>query len=194
MIEDLLAAQAALESARRDALTGLPNRGLFHELRNQTCADAQREGHGLALLFVDLDRFKHVNDTMGHDAGDELLIQVSARLRACVRERDVVARLGGDEFTVILSPLTDKETSIRMAERIVSDLQMEFALSLGLAQIGGSIGIFLGAQIRHISMDQVRNGILVALLGTLITRLIILYRGWENPLQFNSRRTPTFRR
>ena len=143
MIEDLLAAQAALESARRDALTGLPNRGLFHELLNQACADAQREGHGLALMFVDLDRFKHVNDTMGHDAGDELLIQVSARLRACVREGDVVARLGGDEFTVILSPLTDKETSIRIAERIVSDLQMEFALSLGSAQIGGSIGMSL---------------------------------------------------
>ena len=143
MIEDLLAAQAALETARHDALTGLPNRGLFHELLDKACADARHEGHGLALMFVDLDRFKSVNDTMGHDAGDELLVQVSARLRACVREGDVVARLGGDEFTVILSPLADKETSIRIAERIVSDLQMEFALSLGLAHIGGSIGMSL---------------------------------------------------
>lgn len=143
MIEDLLAAQAALESARRDALTGLPNRGLFHELLSQACADARRDGHGLALMFVDLDRFKTVNDTLGHDAGDELLIQVSERLRACVREGDVVARLGGDEFTVILSPLADKETGIRIAERIVADLHREFALSLGVAHIGVSIGISL---------------------------------------------------
>jgi diguanylate cyclase (GGDEF)-like protein len=141
MIEDLLTAQAALESARHDALTGLPNRGLFHELLNQACANAQRSGHNLALMFVDLDRFKSVNDTMGHDAGDELLIQVSERLLACVREGDTVARLGGDEFTVILSPLSDQATAIQIAKRIVSDLQMAFPLSMGPAHIGGSVGL-----------------------------------------------------
>lgn len=141
MIEDLLTAQAALESARHDALTGLPNRGLFHELLNQACATAQRSGHNLALMFVDLDRFKSVNDTMGHDAGDELLIQVSERLLAGVREGDTVARLGGDEFTVILSPLSDQATAIQIAKRIVSDLQMAFPLSMGPAHIGGSVAL-----------------------------------------------------
>ena len=141
MIEDLLAARAALESARHDALTGLPNRGLFHELLERACADAQRGGHHLALMFVDLDRFKSVNDTMGHDAGDELLKQVSARLRACVREGDTVARLGGDEFTVILNPLADHSLGIQIAKRIVSDLQTVFPLSMGPAHIGGSVGM-----------------------------------------------------
>jgi diguanylate cyclase (GGDEF)-like protein len=141
MIEDLLAARAALESARHDALTGLPNRGLFHELLDQACVDALRGGHSLALMFIDLDRFKSVNDTMGHDAGDELLIQVSDRLRACVRDGDTVARLGGDEFTVILNPLKDHSLGIQIAKRIVSDLQVAFPLSMGPAHIGGSVGM-----------------------------------------------------
>lgn len=141
MIEDLLAAQAALVSAKHDALTGLPNRGLFHELLDQACADARRTGQTLALMFVDLDKFKHVNDTMGHDAGDELLIQVSQRLRSCVREGDILARLGGDEFTVVLCQLADQATGIRIAERIVADLKTSFALSMGRADIGGSVGM-----------------------------------------------------
>ncbi len=141
MIEDLLAAQALLVSAKHDALTGLPNRGLFHELLGQACANAGRKGQTMALMFIDLDKFKHVNDTMGHDAGDELLIQVSKRLRACIREGDILARLGGDEFTVVLCQLDDQNTGIQIAERILADLQTSFALSMGQADIGGSVGM-----------------------------------------------------
>ena len=141
MIEDLLATHAALESAKHDALTGLPNRGLFHELLNQACANAQRKGQTMDLMFVELDRFKQVNDSMGHDAGDELLIQVSQRLSACVREGDIVARLGGDEFTVVLCQLDDKKTGIQIAERILADLKTTFSLSMGCADIGSSVGV-----------------------------------------------------
>lgn len=141
MIEDLLAKQAELVSARHDPLTGLPNRGLFHEYLGQACAEAQGSGQSLALMFIDLDRFKHVNDTLGHDAGDELLILVSQRLRLCVREGDILARLGGDEFTVVLRNLADQATGISIAERIVADLNTSFSLSMGRADIGGSVGM-----------------------------------------------------
>jgi diguanylate cyclase (GGDEF)-like protein len=141
MIEDLLAAQASLVHAKHDALTGLPNRGLFHELLDQACAEAERAGQILALMFIDLDRFKQVNDTMGHDAGDELLVQVAQRLRSCMREGDILARLGGDEFTVVLCQLADQNTGIQIAQRIVNDLKTSFALSMGQADIGGSVGM-----------------------------------------------------
>jgi len=141
MIEDLLDTQAALDNAKHDPLTGLPNRGLFHEILRQACADAERLSQSLALMFIDLDKFKQVNDTMGHDAGDELLIQVSKRLSSCVREGDILARLGGDEFTAVLCNLADQETGISIAERIVADLKNPFDLSMGRAEIGGSIGI-----------------------------------------------------
>lgn len=141
MIEDLLAAQASLVDAKHDALTGLPNRGLFHELLDQACADAAMKSQTLALMFIDLDRFKQVNDTMGHDAGDELLVQVARRLRACVREGDILARLGGDEFTVVLCQLEDHKTGIQIAQRIVADLKTSFSLSMGRADIGGSVGM-----------------------------------------------------
>ena len=141
MIEDLLETQAALSNAKHDPLTGLPNRGLFHELLRQACIEAERSGQTLAVMFIDLDKFKQVNDSMGHDAGDELLVQVSHRLQSCVREGDILARLGGDEFTVALCRLADQETGIRIAERIVTDLKTSFALSMGQAHIGGSVGI-----------------------------------------------------
>lgn len=154
MIEDLLAAQASLVHAKHDALTGLPNRGLFHELLDQACADAERTGQILALMFIDLDRFKQVNDTMGHDAGDELLIQVAQRLQSCVREGDIVARLGGDEFTVVLCRLADQNMGTQIAERIVTDLKTSFALSMGCANIGGSVGMsfFPGDAIQPLSL------------------------------------------
>ena len=141
IIEDLLSAQAAVVKAKHDPLTGLPNRGLFHELLLNACATAGRSGETLALMFIDLDRFKQVNDTLGHDAGDELLVQVAQRLRNCVREDDILARLGGDEFTVVLCHLTDRKTGIAIAERIIAELNTAFPLSMGQADIGGSIGM-----------------------------------------------------
>jgi diguanylate cyclase (GGDEF)-like protein len=141
MIEDLLETQAALANAKHDPLTGLPNRGLFHEFLRQACAEAGRSGQTLALMFIDLDKFKQVNDTLGHDAGDELLILVAQRLRACLREGDLLARLGGDEFTALLLNLSNQETGIHLAQRIVADLNKPFVLSMGQAEIGGSIGM-----------------------------------------------------
>lgn len=141
MIEDLLRAQAALVNARHDALTGLPNRGLFHEQLEQACAHARQNGQTLALMFIDLDKFKHVNDSLGHAAGDELLIQVAQRLRACVRDGDLLARLGGDEFTAVLCQLADQDTGIQIAQRILADLRTSFSLSMGHADIGGSVGM-----------------------------------------------------
>lgn len=141
LLEELLEARAALSAAQMDTLTGLPNRALFHEFLRQACADTKRSGGLSALLFIDLDHFKQVNDTMGHGAGDELLKQVATRLRACVRESDLLGRLGGDEFTAVLKNVGERAVAIRTAGRIVSSLQEEFALAEGPAQIGCSIGI-----------------------------------------------------
>jgi diguanylate cyclase (GGDEF)-like protein len=140
MVEDLLASQAELVEAKHDSLTGLPNRALFHEKLNKECEAVETKDSGVALLFIDLDKFKQVNDTMGHDAGDELLIDVSKRIQASTRTGDVVARLGGDEFTVIL-PVADEKEVVRVATRIVEELNKPFPLTAGIANIGGSIGI-----------------------------------------------------
>lgn len=147
MIEDLLGAQAALFQAKHDPLTGLPNRGLFHELLDKACKEAEETKQLLALMFIDLDRFKQVNDTMGHAAGDELLVQVAQRLRGSVRDEDTVSRLGGDEFTLLMCNLPSKEMGIEVAEKIVVALNTPFDLSSGQARIGGSVGMSFYAQI-----------------------------------------------
>ena len=110
ILEDISAekeTEARIEHmAHYDSLTNLPNRALFLDRLRQTLASAKRTSHPGALMFLDLDRFKSVNDTLGHHAGDLLLQQVAARIRACVRKSDTVARLAGDEFTVILPEIT----------------------------------------------------------------------------------------
>ena len=93
--------------ATRDALTGLPNRLLLHERLSQAIAQAKRSGHRVGVLFIDLDRFKNVNDTLGHRIGDELLKRVTASLSGALRETDLLARLGGDEFMVIVEDFDD---------------------------------------------------------------------------------------
>src|SRR6185295_2259116 len=102
-----------------DALTGLPNRRLFHDLLNRALDRAARIGHRVGVLFLDLDGFKQVNDTLGHDVGDELLRGVAARLDKCVRAYDSVCRLGGDEFTIIVDNAALPDDAVRIAERIV---------------------------------------------------------------------------
>lgn len=141
IIEDLLNAQCKLEKANLDPLTGLPNRAIFHSLLEQACEESTRACSSLALMFIDLDKFKQVNDTMGHDAGDELLVQVAQRMTACIGDHGQVARLGGDEFTVILPALSDDQIALALAGNLLQELQRPFDLKYGRAHIGGSVGL-----------------------------------------------------
>lgn len=127
--------------AQYDGLTDLPNRALFYDRLRQGLSLAKRSQHGLALMFLDLDRFKEVNDTLGHHVGDLLLKNVADRLRHCVRESDTVARLGGDEFTVLLYDLREREDIGRIAQKIVEALSLPYRLDERDVQIGVSIGI-----------------------------------------------------
>ncbi|MBF0400201.1 MAG: EAL domain-containing protein [Magnetococcales bacterium] len=124
-----------------DPLTRLPNRMLFKDRAKRAMEQATRHHKRGAIFFIDLDRFKHVNDTLGHAAGDALLIEVSRRLRACVRASDTVARLGGDEFTVILVDLDQGEEAATVAQKIVAAVAKPVELEGHQANIGASIGI-----------------------------------------------------
>jgi diguanylate cyclase (GGDEF)-like protein/PAS domain S-box-containing protein len=132
--------------ANFDILTGLPNRNLFREHLRQAIRHANRTKLPMALLFIDLDGFKHVNDTLGHDMGDLLLKEVAERLKGCVRDIDTVARLGGDEFTVVLSELRDPGRVDRIARHILQRLSAPIKLNAELVHISGSVGITLYPQ------------------------------------------------
>jgi diguanylate cyclase (GGDEF)-like protein/PAS domain S-box-containing protein len=138
-----LAEQALWEQANFDTLTGLPNRSMFHDRLEQEIKKSHRAGLPLALMFLDLDHFKDVNDTLGHDMGDLLLKEAAQHLRHCVRESDTVARLGGDEFTVILGALDDPGKIERVAHSILHNLSQPFQLGLETVYISASIGITL---------------------------------------------------
>jgi diguanylate cyclase (GGDEF)-like protein len=127
--------------AGHDALTGLPNRRLFHDRLTRAMARSRRHGSLMALLCLDIDRFKHVNDTLGHDAGDTLLKTFSKRLTECVRETDTVARLGGDEFTVILEELNGRDDGCQIAQKIVAAMRPEFVLEGRSVNVSTSVGI-----------------------------------------------------
>ena len=127
--------------AHHDALTGLPNRNLFQDRLGQAIAHAQRRNKGVGVLFIDLDRFKPVNDTYGHQAGDELLRQVSERIAACLREEDTVARIGGDEFVVLLPLIRAISDCTTVAEKILVSLKRPFTLSEASVSISASLGI-----------------------------------------------------
>lgn len=127
--------------AHYDVVTNLPNRVLFLDRFKQEIKKALRTNQSITLLFLDLDQFKEVNDTLGHDQGDVLLKQVAERLMACVREMDTVARLGGDEFTVILNDLENQNTSERIAQQILEKLAEPFQIENELVYITTSIGI-----------------------------------------------------
>ncbi len=127
--------------AYHDALTGLPNRLLFNDRMRQMLNQAKREHLQFALLFVDLDGFKAVNDNQGHAAGDELLKLVAKRLGSCVREADTVARLGGDEFVILLRDASDKLGLKLIAQKIIESLAAPYNLSVGSANISASMGI-----------------------------------------------------
>ena len=127
--------------ANFDALTGIPNRVLFHDRLEQAIANVGRHGGQGALMFIDLDRFKEVNDTLGHEAGDDLLKEVASRLSGLVRESDTVARLGGDEFTVMLPDFELLDGVNRVVEKVIECLSREYQLEDNKAHISASIGI-----------------------------------------------------
>ncbi|MFZ2855782.1 MAG: diguanylate cyclase [Rhodocyclaceae bacterium] len=147
ILEDVSAQKAAQERiahlANYDALTDLPNRRLFFDRLGQALALAQRADQSCALLFLDLDRFKEVNDRHGHEAGDQLLKAVAERLRGLVRESDTLARLGGDEFTAILSGVGGRDDCARVAEKIIATVSRPYPLAACEACIGVTIGIAL---------------------------------------------------
>lgn len=127
--------------ATHDSLTGLPNRNLLKDRVTQAIAIHQRQKQLMAMLFIDLDGFKIINDTHGHDVGDELLIMLSQRLSSCVRKSDTLARFGGDEFILLLTGLNNKDEAGFIAEKILKITQQPFDLSSGRASVGCSIGI-----------------------------------------------------
>ena len=124
-----------------DALTGLPNRNLFRELVEHDIGQAQREGLRFGLLFVDLDRFKTINDALGHAMGDQLLMEVAQRLRSTLREADVVCRQSGDEFMVLARHLDDWQELATLSERLLQALARPVQLGSTPARVSGSIGI-----------------------------------------------------
>ena len=129
--------------ALHDTLTGLPNRAFMTERLEEDLARVKREDIPLAMLCLDLDRFKQVNDTLGHSVGDVLLRAVAGRLRDCVRRSDTVARLGGDEFAIVQSPLTSLESAATLARRIVAVLSEPYDLGEHQVIIGASVGVSL---------------------------------------------------
>ena len=130
-----------LHQANYDSLTGLPNRSLFLDRLEQSIANMNRVGKSLALLFIDLDGFKMINDTLGHDIGDMLLKETSERLGKCVRTGDTVARLGGDEFTILMPNLDQPKNAPLVAQRSLDALAAPFYLSGHEAFVSASIGI-----------------------------------------------------
>lgn len=150
-ISERKASEARIESlAYYDALTGLPNRALFQERLSSALKIAGRRDEWIIVLFLDLDRFKPINDTLGHAAGDTMLKEVAGRLQGCIRESDTVARMGGDEFTMLLSGLTSRESAMRaginVAEKILEQLAPAFILQDREFFISASIGIALYPQ------------------------------------------------
>lgn len=141
-IHQLKLAEARLrQMAEYDALTGVPNRALFNDRLRQALLRAHRANRPMALLFVDVDHFKPINDSLGHEAGDELLKTFAGRLQAAVRKSDTVARLGGDEFTVIVEQLNAEVDACLLAAKLVEAARLPMVLRAGTARVSASIGI-----------------------------------------------------
>ena len=137
--------QQLVQRALHDQLTGLPNRMLFMDRLEQALERCARRGKFAAVLFLDLDRFKLVNDNLGHDRGDQLLVQVAERLRTCLRRVDTIARIGGDEFTVLLEEVGSAGDASLVADRIIEAFRGSFRIESQEIFVGTSIGIALGA-------------------------------------------------
>ena len=127
--------------AHFDELSSLPNRLLFRQLLEQAICDANRERQSIAVLFVDLDRFKLINDTVGHDSGDMVLRQVAGRLRQCLREADLLSRFGGDEFAALLREIDDPEAARATAQRVLAAVAQPYDINGETYHLSASIGI-----------------------------------------------------
>jgi diguanylate cyclase (GGDEF)-like protein len=160
LMEDITEKRQAEETIRRlalhDTLTGLPNRYRFQEELAGALARNKRRGTRLGLVFLDLDGFKAINDNLGHEAGDEVLVEVAARLGRCVREGDIVARLGGDEFTVILDDMEHPEKAGEVADRILESLARPFDLDGRSRHVGASMGIAVAPDHAETSRELIR--------------------------------------
>lgn len=139
--EQVQAQEHLLHLAHHDALTDLPNRSLFMDRTEHAIARARRSGSQVGLLFLDLDGFKEINDSLGHDAGDQLLRLVADRLRAAVRQGDTVSRLGGDEFTILIEGIERPDNASAVADKIVDSLAQPFSIAGAIRHIAASIGI-----------------------------------------------------
>lgn len=140
--------------AFHDPLTGLPNRALFMDRLEHALELESRRGDSLAVLFLDLDDFKNVNDTLGHDVGDQVLVEVGRRLASCVRAADTVARLAGDEFTILLEHISESKDAISVANRIEEGIRVPFRIDGRELSLSASVGIvpevFAGADPRKL--------------------------------------------
>lgn len=146
------------QNALHDALTGLPNRVLFMDRLGQAVEYAKRhEDYLFAVLFLDLNRFKVINDSLGHLLGDQLLIGIAGRLKDCLRPTDTVARLGGDEFTILLADIGDISDALRVADRVEEELRLPFALDGQEVFTSVSIGIALNATGHNLPEDVLRD-------------------------------------
>jgi diguanylate cyclase (GGDEF)-like protein/PAS domain S-box-containing protein len=143
--------------AYHDALTGLPNRSLFQSRLEMALARANRHRRTIAVLFLDLDRFKVINDSLGHETGDELLVAVAQRLQAAVRGEDTVARMSGDEFTVLLEEVEDEADAARVARRMIDDIRQPIDLGGHQVFVGASIGIALSRDGEDRAEDLLRD-------------------------------------
>lgn len=167
-ITEIKASQKQLNKlVNHDALTGLPNRRLLNELLDHAIKRSEREQQAIAVLFIDLDRFKAINDSLGHQVGDKLLFEASTRISQAIRESDVVARLGGDEFLVMMNIISKPDDAALVAQKIIQALQAEFIINGKEIFIGASIGIAISfkdgndvdslIKAADIAMYQVKN-------------------------------------
>jgi diguanylate cyclase (GGDEF)-like protein len=145
VFEDVTDHEKAQERARflatHDELTGLPNRSAFGEAVNHAIQAGHRYGHMFTVMFMDLDRFKNINDTFGHSAGDVLLIETAKRLKECLRESDVIARIGGDEFIILLREVTDQSQAAKVARKILSAVVKPLTIQGHECRVTASIGV-----------------------------------------------------
>lgn len=143
--------------AFHDPLTGLPNRALFEDRLERALASMRRTNGKIALHYVDLDRFKHVNDSLGHPAGDELIRQVARRLSEAIREVDTIARLGGDEFAIIQVDAADESAAERLCESVIAEVARPFDLSGDDARVGASVGVVVSSSPDATPKDMMRR-------------------------------------